>query len=811
MDEMVLMTQKWLNTTYGKDNRFIKVVEDGKTGWGTIHALTRALQIELGMKETGNNFGPNTQKVFKTIYPNGIKEQKPGDTKESNVYGIIQGTLWCKGYSAGYGEITHHFYRATGDGIRKLKSDMGLGGDSTVTVNIMEALLSMKQFVLLWNYGGKPEIRTIQQSLNRDYGDYIGIIPCDGLYGREMNKALIKVLQVLEGFSGKEVDGIFGTGTKNRLPILPDDFGKLELEKGIEFTKLVQYTLIGNGYNIDDIKYNWDLSIIEKLILFQKEYKLPQTGKADVTTWMSLLTSKGNPDRKAVACDTRFEITDELLGHLKSDGYKIVGRYLTGGDFKEIRAGELDRIIEGGLSFFPIFQESGSDINYFTFKRGELDAKKAREAAIGLGIPSTIIYFAVDMDVLDYQVDSHILPYFRGLKNKIGKKYKVGIYAPRNVCTRVSNEGYAESSFVSDMSSGFSGNLGFPIPKNWNYDQFYEIKGYKSKWDLDKVAYFGREKSVNKLSGRDKTISISIFDLINKISNLEAAYNNYVLERIKTGGPTIVDYFSNLTLYEKVMNILDYLRHENYSGASWFFTTNREPDLVFVKYMEEKESILHQYFLRYIAKESNGKESHRILDDFGGEIDLPHLAATIQGYARVLGFPEFWAGWGGDLATLIFDIEVAHHLDNGLDYNYLAESLIGAKKIGDKRILNTGIDLTFGWEDFCSDADAIKLEKMLSQSSAKKNLLSTVFQEYYNKMAGNRLKYYLLDFQNKTTINEVYSIIKDKMEKERVAGKNVMDILSQSGVYGKILGPKYKPSDGLLSVACMTFTKKILD
>lgn len=148
---------------------------------------------------------------------------------------------------------------------------------------------------------------------------------------------------------------------------------------------------------------------------------------------------------------------------------------------------------------------------------------------------------------------------------------------------------------------------------------------------------------------------------------------------------------------------------------------------------------------------------------------------------------------------------------NVLDYNYLAESLLGAKKIGDKRILNTGIGLTFGWEDFCSDADAIKLEKMLVQSSAKKNLLSTVFQEYYRKMAGNRLKYYLLDLQNKTTVNEIYNIIKNKMEKERVVGKNVMDILSHSEIYGKILGEKYKPSDGLLSTACMTFAKRILD
>lgn len=62
----------------------------------------------------------------------------------------------------------------------------------------MKALLSMDQFVLLSSYGGTSEIRTIQQYLNMNYGDYVGIIPCDGLYQREMNKALIKVLQYVE-------------------------------------------------------------------------------------------------------------------------------------------------------------------------------------------------------------------------------------------------------------------------------------------------------------------------------------------------------------------------------------------------------------------------------------------------------------------------------------------------------------------------------------------------------------------------------------------------------------------------------------
>ena len=42
----------------------------------------------------------------------------------------------------------------------------------------MKSLLSMDQFVLIESSGGKSEIRDIQQYLNGNFGDYIGIIPC---------------------------------------------------------------------------------------------------------------------------------------------------------------------------------------------------------------------------------------------------------------------------------------------------------------------------------------------------------------------------------------------------------------------------------------------------------------------------------------------------------------------------------------------------------------------------------------------------------------------------------------------------------
>ena len=88
---------------------------------------------------------------------------------------------------------------------------------------------------------------------------------------------------------------------------------------------------------------------------------------------------------------------------------------------------------------------------------------------------------------------SNILPYFRAVCSSLGGGYGVGIYASRNICSRVIGAGCASNAFVSDMSTGFSGNLGFPIPDGWVYDQFTEIDDYKGRgWDLDRVAYSGR-------------------------------------------------------------------------------------------------------------------------------------------------------------------------------------------------------------------------------------------------------------------------------------------------------------------------------
>lgn len=95
-DDMVYLTQRWLNQEYGDVPGFGSVPENGKTGWDTVYGLTRALQVELGITDLANNFGPTTQRLYSQ---NPLQRQ---DGVTNRKFAILQGALWCKGYCPGY-------------------------------------------------------------------------------------------------------------------------------------------------------------------------------------------------------------------------------------------------------------------------------------------------------------------------------------------------------------------------------------------------------------------------------------------------------------------------------------------------------------------------------------------------------------------------------------------------------------------------------------------------------------------------------------------------------------------------------------
>ncbi|MEG7284084.1 glycoside hydrolase domain-containing protein [Bacillus sp. 0909A] len=505
MDEMVLITQQWLNETYRGKHGYNPVEESGKTGWDTIYGLTRALQIELGISEPANNFGPTTQRLFKPL-----KRQAP-DSKPSNMNFILQGALWCKGFNPG--GFTGVFFEKTENAVKEFQKAAGLTTqDGIVTTLIMKALLDMSAFKLV--SGGDSRIRQIQQNLNRDYNDYIGLMPCDGLYARDTNKALIYALQKEEGMSTSVANGFFGNGTTSLCPTLtPGD-------SRTGFILIVQYALYCNGKSFDPGEFDgkYGVGVVSAVKAFQEFMCLPQTGYADMPTIKALLSSSGDTTRAATACDTATIITAEKAQTLRNNGYKTVGRYLTGNvrtsnglTSKALTSEELAVIFDAGLKVFPIYQDGGYQSSYFVKDQGTRDAYSAASAARRLGFPSgTTIYFAVDFDAYDYEVTDKIIPYFQEIKSAFAKmqtfstapKYEIGVYGPRNICIRTQEAGLTKYSFVANMSTGFSGNLGYPMPNNWAFDQFYEgtIGSGSGSIGIDKDGFSGKDSGVSHVN-----------------------------------------------------------------------------------------------------------------------------------------------------------------------------------------------------------------------------------------------------------------------------------------------------------------------
>lgn len=447
MDQMVLKVQQWLNSTYG-DN----LTEDGTTGGKTVAALIKALQIEIGVPSPDGVFGKATFNACPTIY------SQYGSKNE--VY-IVQGALYCKGYDpsgfdGGYGpKVTA--------AIARFQADAGLTNqDGKASPMILQALLNTDAYILI--SGGDSKMRTIQQNLNRDYNSVIGLIPTNGVYERSTNTALIKALQHEEG---NTPDGIWGTNTKNACPTIPGS------RSTRNFVLLLQYALYCNGYDPNGFDGAFGSGLQSAIRDFQSFVGLSADGSAGAQTWASLLVSYGDPSRKGIACDCSTTITSQKAATLIANGYKIIGRYLTGK--YAMTSDELAIIFSNNMKVIPIFEVGGYKLSYFNYLQGMVDAEQAVSVATNLNIfDNTIIYFAVDFDALDQDVTNNIIPYFKAINDKFSTlmtNYKIGIYAPRNVCSRVSIAGYSCSSFVCDMSSGFSGNLGYKIPMNWAFDQ----------------------------------------------------------------------------------------------------------------------------------------------------------------------------------------------------------------------------------------------------------------------------------------------------------------------------------------------------
>lgn len=507
-DPWVQQTQQWYMDTYGYRPGFLPILVNGQTGWDTMFALTRALQFELGISPLSDNFGDGTLAAL-TAYGSVTATNPSPAAPASNIVKIAQGALYCKGYNADNGSLSGRYNVTTQEATKALRGDLGLSSTSAeLPPKLFKFLLTMEAATLL--SGGSSVIRDGQRAMNGRYlarKDYY-LVAADGIFLRDTHRAVMYAIQYEIGMPDGTANGLFGPGTKSGLTTNANLVaGTVDSSK--IFVRLFHLMLKVNGYAT-----TWSGSYTSTTAGFVNTFQafagLPVTGTGNLQTWGALLVSTGDPDRPGTAADCITTLSAEKISLLRNRGYIYFGRYLTNTPDQDpdkcLKVGEAARIIAAGGKLFPIFQTGGAEPSHFTAARGKEVAEEAAAAAIAYQIPAnTVIYFTVDYDAYDWEVTDKIIPYFQAVNanlSALGRSFRVGVYGPRNVCKRVSAAGYAVLSFVSDLSTGYSGNIGQTLPTNWAFDQVQtctEASGQNSI-EIDKNIASSRAAGVTALA-----------------------------------------------------------------------------------------------------------------------------------------------------------------------------------------------------------------------------------------------------------------------------------------------------------------------
>lgn len=709
MDTQVLEFQQWMNTTYKNHREWKGSPEDGKHGGKTVFSMIQALQAEIGYDNLSGNFGSGTLAS--------VPLMKIGRNFD-NFTVILKGSLWRAGYAAGH--IFSEINEDTVNAIKKIQKDIGIQQNGQVDGYLWKALMTTDGYVTTWS-GGSETLRKAQQELNKItvYGynfakDYLaGYLPCDGLGGRKLSTSIIKLIQARLGYSPSTATGNLGPATQSALPNLDNQTSF--------FTKIARIALLANTYNLDSTSEEWSSDLTLALKQFQSDMNLVTNGKLNFETWMALLISYGDKNRPFKGIDTRFELTQERIDVIKGMGVEIVGRYINGTDFKVLRTDEPRRIIDNNLKLIPIYQESGDSINYFNYELGVYQGKNATHQLLKFGIPyGSTVYFAVDFDAQQHEIISNIIPYFKGVKSEM-KGFSVGVYGTRNVCEMVIKNGYAKLAFVSNMSSGYSGNLGFKMPNQWAFDQFDEIS--IDDWGIDKLSVSGKDSGVTYLVPPIETEHPPLPEPPNTDYELPAVEINTNFVRMQDVINDVIEmenYYLILnptSTKEVVMEeILNVLRYKQYSGLKWDLMLDRGKG-EFYEQLKQNKPVLFGRMIEYTSS------STQLYDSIEGEkvpIKLGHLAATLLGYIHSV-FSSSWTGWVGDLSSAYSDVR-----DN---------KLIGESNLDTANRLIGSSNSRCNYTDIIVDIDAAQIYTYLPIYSAvtDKNLLSSILISYYQK------------------------------------------------------------------------------
>lgn len=408
-----------------------------------------------------------------------------------------------------------------------------------------------------------------------------------------------------------------------------------------------------------------------------------------------MLVSTGNPDRAATAIDVMYPLNSATIATVKAQGYQFVGRYLTGGTQKILTSAEIALIFDNDMSFFPLYQEYGNAVGYFSYDQGVQAAQAAYAAARNIGVPEdTVIYFSVDFDALDSEIDNYVIPHFRGIFetiNGFATRYSIGVYGCRNTCSKLADAGYTYRSFVSGMSTGYSGTGALEVDRD-------VVSG------LD----FGVSSVTRPRDPNDAFLAYLLW--------IEARATDYLGQHSSS--------YSKAELSAQWLRLLDPDHYDVH-----LYEVN-ESDIIFG---DCDRDFIDFVKTRYIYRPDLLPAHDPVVM---WDTDPAHFGAVCQGVITH-GFPSSashanggdFGGWGGDLLSVLGQTFQIYESAPSTDLYSYAKALIGKRGAGSY----------FGLDDFISDVDAAIMG--IQVRADRSLLLSNLFKDHYADKAAARYKY----------------------------------------------------------------------
>jgi len=193
--------------------------------------------------------------------------------------------------------------------------------------------------------------------------------------------------------------------------------------------------------------------------------------------------------------DTNHRTTASLT-RLANAGVTAIIRYyarFTSQPEKRLTRAEAEAILDAGMSIGAVHQAAGDRATAFSHDSGVADATSARNyGAKVIGQPEgSAIYFAVDFDATQADVNRRIVPYFRAVQMVMGSAdqlptYRVGAYGSGTVLKTLLDADLVDFTWLS-QSLGFSGSRAFKASNRWTLFQHLPSKVGGLDVDVDEL------------------------------------------------------------------------------------------------------------------------------------------------------------------------------------------------------------------------------------------------------------------------------------------------------------------------------------